>query len=299
MSDNFDFSSNSRIVRSTSEQSVENTDAVESQNLLDGTQHADQHEDGQVSISTLVGRAVKRALEPVLADNKQIKKQNFVIEKKLTTVLQKSENQERLIKEMMAAQNKGADDLDTLLTSDGIAQLKVMCFRNLDLKAKDDTEVGMLNNFMQTAKDEGWRIKTNDRSKKDIIMHFRDKRNYLKSQVRLRVFDDLTNKTAEQAVELPRTVKFLRDHLGVTEINDDCLLVLYNFVFTHLKYMNKKVDMETFNQNEKKNAKYAREQPWAYVMERVESDRQSKKDYTVVKERISAFMRAGHVFETL
>ena len=94
MSDNFDFSSNSRIVRSTSEQSVEITDvsgfvkennphnqiiycnqAVESQNLLDGTQHADQHEDGQVSISTLVGRAVKRALEPVLADNKQIKKQ--------------------------------------------------------------------------------------------------------------------------------------------------------------------------------------------------------------------------------
>ena len=118
-------------------------------------------------------------------------------------------------------------------------------------------------------------------------------------KVRLRVFDDLTNKTAEQAVELPRTVKFLRDHLDVTEINDDCLLVLYNFVFTHLKYMNKKVDMETFNQNEKKNAKYAREQPWAYVMERVESDRQSKKDYTVVKERISAFMRAGHVFEPL
>ena len=73
--------------------------------------------------------------------------------------------------------------MDTLLTSDGILQLKVMCFRNLDLKAKDDTEVGMLNNFMQTAKDEGWRIKTSDRSKKDIIMHFRDKRNYLKSQV--------------------------------------------------------------------------------------------------------------------
>ena len=45
-------------------------------------------------------------------------------------------------------------------------------------------------------------------------------------KVRLRVFDDLSNKAADQAVELLRTVKFVREHLAVTEINDDCLLAV-------------------------------------------------------------------------
>lgn len=60
------------------------------------------------------------------------------------------------------------------------------------------------------------------------------------SQIRLRVLNDMTNKTAEEIVELLLSVKFLHKALG-SEVNDDHLRILYNFAFIHLKYLNAKI----------------------------------------------------------
>ena len=48
---------------------------------------------------------------------------------------------------------KGVDELNSLLSVDGIKTLKLMCFRNLDTYAKDDTELELLGKFMEAAKD--------------------------------------------------------------------------------------------------------------------------------------------------
>ena len=50
----------------------------------------------------------------------------------------------------------------------------------------------------------------------------------------------MTNKTAEEIVELLLSVKFLHKALG-SEVNDDLLRILYNFAFIHLKYLNAKI----------------------------------------------------------
>ena len=67
------------------------------------------------------------------------------------------------------------DDIETLLTPDGLQALKLMCVKNLHMKAKDTDEVGKLNRFMERAKEvsvhislhvllnnfqNGWLIKT-------------------------------------------------------------------------------------------------------------------------------------------
>lgn len=43
--------------------------------------------------------------------------------------------------------------MNSLLTSDGLKQLKAMCFRNLDVKAKDINEVELLSRFMSKSKE--------------------------------------------------------------------------------------------------------------------------------------------------
>ena len=45
------------------------------------------------------------------------------------------------------------DDLNSLLSVDGIKTLKLMCFRNLDTYAKDDTELELIGKFMEAAKE--------------------------------------------------------------------------------------------------------------------------------------------------
>ena len=160
-------------------------------------------------------------------------------------------------------------------------------------------------------------MKKSAKGEKDIIHHFRLKRNYLKAQVfdvffllkyinkhtctqiRLRIHEDITNKTAEHAEDLPKSVQFIREHLQVTELNDDCKLVLFNVAFTTLKYMNKKATMGAMSNSEKKNAERARDHPLGYVMERVESDRQGKRDWTVVKDRFSGILSSGPNFVPL
>jgi hypothetical protein len=81
----------------------------------------------------------------------------------MTQVLQKNENLEKIMKELVAKTQKvnyyfnefvkickmqDADNLDVLLTVDGVKKLKSMCYKNLDMKAKDTEEIDMLNRFM-------------------------------------------------------------------------------------------------------------------------------------------------------
>ena len=48
--------------------------------------------------------------------------------------------------------------------------------------------------------------------------------------------EDMANiKTPEEASDLPRAEKFIREHLSVSELSNDFLRILYNFAFTHLK----------------------------------------------------------------
>lgn len=42
--------------------------------------------------------------------------------------------------------------MNSLLTSEGLKQLKMMCFRNLDVKAKDIDEMELISRFMERAK---------------------------------------------------------------------------------------------------------------------------------------------------
>lgn len=113
----------------------------------------------------------------------------------------------------------------------------------------------------------------------------------------MRIFDDLSNKTPDEASELPRTVKFSRDHLGLSVLGDEHLLVLYNFAYSHLKYLNSRLPMTS--QAEKRNQKLAVADPWAYAMGRVGADRVAKKDHSVIKERFVQLVNSVAAFEPL
>ena len=82
-----------------------------------------------------------------------------------------------------SVQIQGLQNLNKLLTPDGVKQLKKMCLLNLDLKAKDETEMDLLGKFMVEAKDESWMMKYSAKAEGDVFKHFRKQRNYLKSQV--------------------------------------------------------------------------------------------------------------------
>ena len=84
----------------------------------------------------------------------------------MTSVVQKNEIQEKLLKEINSRLNKvnivglaklnlkrilDAEDIDRLLTAEGVMRLKIMCILNLDFKAKDEDEVGLLNTFIEAA----------------------------------------------------------------------------------------------------------------------------------------------------
>ena len=106
--------------------------------------------------------------------------------------------------------------------------------------------------------------------------------------------EDMANKTPEEASDLPRAEKFIREHLGVSELSNDCLRILYNFAFTHLKYINKKV---TLSQEDAITAKAARADPWVYVMNRVIADRDAVRDHDIIKGRFRALLERCPGFE--
>ena len=48
---------------------------------------------------------------------------------------------------------QGTEELSVLLTGEGITQLKLLCFRNLDFKAKDAEETELMDRFFTSAKE--------------------------------------------------------------------------------------------------------------------------------------------------
>ena len=175
--------------------------------------------------------------------------------------------------------------------------MKELCLRNLDCKADDKREQEILAGFMQKARDEGWLCKQTGKAEKDIKQQFRKKNSYLRAQIRQRVMEDMCNKPADEASDMQKSEKFIREHLGVAELSNEYLRILYNFAYTHLKYMNKKVVVSTMTQAEKKSAKSARDDPWSYTMVRVTSDRVNKRDFTVIKTKFADLLLTGPEFE--
>jgi hypothetical protein len=95
---------------------------------------------------------------------------------------------------------------------------------------------------------------------------------------------------------LPRTEKFIRDNLGVSELAGDTLRIIYNFAYTHLKYLNQKVIL---NPTEKKASKSAKDDPWSFAMGRVSADKFHKRDFTVIKNRFAELLSSSAGFEPL
>ena len=175
--------------------------------------------------------------------------------------------------------------------------MKELSLRNLDCKADDRREQEIMTTFMQKSKDEGWLCKQTGKAEKDVKQQFRKKNSYLRAQIRLRVMEDMCNKTAEEASDLQKSEKFIREHLGVAELNNQYLRILYNFAYTHLKYINKKIPLTSMTQGEKKSAKSARDDPWCYTMERVTTDKANKRDFTVIKTRFAELLQTSPGFE--
>ena len=188
--------------------------------------------------------------------------------------------------------------MNDLMTADGVRALKVTCFKNLDL-SKGDSETEILSKFLELAKQEGWMIKTASKAEKDIMQNFHVKRNYLKAQIRLRVLDDLVNKSPEHAENLPKTSKFLREHLMTEglDLDDECKLILFMYGFVTMKYFNKKIKSDSLSTEEKKSRARARESVWVFTMERVEGEKSVGRDFSHVKSRLAALLKSGQDFE--
>ena len=116
-------------------------------------------------------------------------------------------------------------------------------------------------------------------------------------QIRVRVLEDVTNKIDEQAVELTKALKFIRDTINAPIVDDHSLLIIYDYAYVHAKYVNKNVNMSGFNETEKKLSKKAQADPWGYAMERVAIDSQQKREYTEIKERVGVILRGVSGFE--
>ena len=56
--------------------------------------------------SAIIGRAVKRAIEPLLSEMKSLKKQSIQMEKKVNKVLVTNDNLEKVMKEMVSKNQK-------------------------------------------------------------------------------------------------------------------------------------------------------------------------------------------------
>ena len=99
----------------------------------------------------------------------------------------------------------------------------------------------------------------------------------------------MCNKTPEEASDLPKAEKFIKQHLGVTDLNNDCLRVLYQFAYVHLKYINRKVQL--ISESDMEIVKEAKADPWKFTMDRVHGDRMAGRDHDVIKDRLAALLR--------
>ena len=110
------------------------------------------------------------------------------------------------------------------------------------------------------------------------------------------MLDDLVNKTEQDSNNLIRTEKFIREHLSVGELNDDCLRIMYNLAYVHFKYLNQNLEL---NQAKKKISKAAKEDPWGIIMQRVEADREAGRDHLVIKGRFASLLSGSNGFEPI
>jgi len=279
-----------------------NDNVVDRQNLLDpapeDANDAIPGEQGQGGMFTQaqVNIAIKRAVDPLIYEVKRCRVQIEVNDKKVTNLLHQGESTQKQLKEMKSLMMKGCEDVTQLLTGEGVLKLKKTCLRNLDMKAKEEQEKDLFDQFIERAKEEGWLLKTSAKALKDILTAYREKRNYLKAQIRLRIHEDVINKTPTQAAKLTKTTKFLREHLGVAELGNDLLQVVYHYTYVLIKYLNQNVEPASLSENEKKIQKKAQKSVWVYVMQRVDADKRAKRDYTVTKDKIFQMLEGGAIF---
>ena len=108
--------------------------------------------------------------------------------------------------------------------------------------------------------------------------------------------EDIANKAPEEALELAKTSQFLREHLQVSELEDETLLVLYNYAYCQFKYLNQK---QVLSESQMKMSKMVKEDLWGFVMSRVTSDKNNKRDYMVIKDRFAEIVRSSVGFEPM
>lgn len=276
-------------VPATEAQEVDTHGEVESLSLLEPNQQ------GMITQAQL-NIALKRAMEPLLWHVKKLKTQNDEVETKVTNILHKYDKLLKYVKELKGAMSKGNEDVGELLTGEGVQRLKLMCLRNLDMRANDENEKVLIKMFMEKAKKEGWLLKQSAKAEKDIVVHYREKRNYLKAQIRIRIHQDLINKTPAYSIKLQETIAFVTRHVGVPELEMYSLRILYNHAYILLKYRNKTVDTDNLSVDEKKIQKKAVDDVWSYTMERVAADRKAKRDDTVIKEKFGRLLENGATF---
>ena len=102
--------------------------------------------------------------------------------------------------------------------------------------------------------------------------------------------EDIANKAPEEALELAKTRQFLREHLQVSELEDETLLVLYHNAYSQFKYLNQK---QVLSESQMKMSKMVKEDLWGFVMSRVTSDKNNKRDYMVIKDRFAEIVRSS------
>lgn len=299
MSDSELYDSGHRTQRSQRSHSEESTRSNEQEESVETQASANLLLDdpGATLGEEQMKRILKRALEPMVYEVKRIRTQYATLERQNATIIRQNEILQSELKELKAAMSKGTEDLSVLLTFEGIQQLKMMVFRNLDMCAKEADETLLLEKFLTSGKENGWLIKSSAKAQKDIITNFREKRNYLKAQVRLRIHEDISNKTANYAAKLTKTIKFVMEHLGVHELSEYCLSIIYNLAYTSLKYMNIKGDTSTMNEAEKAVLKEARDNIWICVMGRVDNDKKGKRSHETLKDKIRNMIESGLSFE--
>ena len=108
--------------------------------------------------------------------------------------------------------------------------------------------------------------------------------------------EDIANKAPEEALELAKTSQFLREHLQVSELEDETLLVLYNYAYCQFKYLNQK---QVLSESQMKMSKMVKEDLWGFVMSRVTSDKNNKRDYMIIKDRFAEIVRSSVGFEPM
>ena len=103
--------------------------------------------------------------------------------------------------------------------------------------------------------------------------------------------NDMINKSAEDAVQLTSTLKFIRESLKVNELSEYKLKIVYNLAYTHAKYLNKNLIVS--NSTEKSNKERAKSDIWAFVMDRVDADKKVKRIHEDVKEKLLNVLEAN------